>query len=140
MMLPGILQSTQQNREASTAVGKTNTQLRRQFIERSAEDHRNDSELRLRGHADGPGHHVLRHAVCAKHVPGMHEHRCALIGAMVQKGDDAGIVEILLADMIANLHAEVSRAYAPAQLLAGCINVLQRNLAERFETTLALRA
>ena len=61
-------------------------------------------ELRFRRHANGPRHHVLRHSILPQHVPGMHQHGRAFIGAVLQKSHDAGIVEILVANMIADLH------------------------------------
>src|SRR5258708_21980336 len=117
MMLPAILKSAEQKEEAPTAVSKTNTQSLRQLVESSAEDHCNNPELRLRGHANGPTHHVLRHAISAKHVPRMHQHRGSLIGTMMQESHDARIVEILVADVVANLYAKMTRTHASGQFL-----------------------
>src|ERR1035438_9348994 len=47
MMLPRILQSPQQEREASPAVREANFQILRQLVERSVQNHRDDTELRL---------------------------------------------------------------------------------------------
>ncbi len=76
----------------------------------------------------------------AKHVPGMNQHRRAFVRAVMQEGHDAGIIEILLANVIADLHSEMSRSHAAAQFLARRVNILQRNLAQRFQPALALRA
>ena len=76
----------------------------------------------------------------AKHVPGMNQHRRAFVRAMMQEGHDARIVEIFLANVIADLHSQMSGAHAPAQFLARRVNILQRNLAQRFQPALALRA
>ena len=85
MMLPGVLQSSQQKRKTSAAVRKANPQIRRQLVERSAQNHRDNSKLRLRGHANRPRHHVLRHALCTQHVPRMNEHRRAFVRAVMQE-------------------------------------------------------
>ena len=112
----------------------------RQLVEGSAQNHRDNAELRFRGHADGPGHHVFRHALRRQHVPRMHQHGRAFIRAMMQKRHDAGIVEIFLANMVADLHAEMARPHASRKFLACGIDILQRNLAQRLQPAFALRA
>ena len=42
----------------------------------------------------------------------MHEHGRALIGTVMEESHDAGIVEIFLSNMIADLHAEMAGAHA----------------------------
>src|SRR5580692_1496107 len=95
VILPRILQSAQEERETSSAVREADFQLLRQFVERAAEDHRNNAELRFRGHAHGPRHHVFRHALRTEHIPGMDQHSRAFIGAMMKECPNAGIVEVL---------------------------------------------
>src|SRR5579871_1472712 len=124
MMLPGILQSPQKERKTPASVREANPQIGWQLVEGSAQDHRNYADLRLGGHADRPGHHVLRHAFPAQHVPWMHQNRCALVGAVMQKSDDAGIIEILISDMIPNLYAKMPSPHASAQLVARSVNIL----------------
>jgi hypothetical protein len=63
----------------------------------------------------------------------MNEDRGSFRVAMLQEFQDAGIVEIFLSDVIADLDAEVSVAHAAGELLAGCVDILQGNLAERFQ-------
>ncbi len=62
----------------------------------------------------------------------MDQHRGSLVGAMMQESDDARVVEILLPDVVSDLHANVSRLHTAAEFVAGCINVLQRDLAKRL--------
>src|SRR5579872_361483 len=64
----------------------------------------------------------------------------AFVGTMLQEGNDAGIVEVLLSNVIADLHAQMPSTHASAQLFAGCVDVLQRNLTERLQTSLSVRA
>ena len=59
----------------------------------------------------------------------MNEHGGAFVRAMMQEREDSFIVEIFFADMIADLHAEVSGAHGTRQLFAGGVDVLQWNLA-----------
>src|ERR1700679_52961 len=59
---------------------------------------------------------------------------CGAFGsAMLQKSQDAGIVEIFLSDVIADLYAEVAVAQTAGEFDAGCVDILQGNLAERFK-------
>src|SRR5580704_7920426 len=129
MMLPSVFQPSQQKRKTSSAVREADPQRPWQLIECPTENHRDDSQLSLSRHADRPRHHVLRHARLPEHIPGMDEHSCSLVSAMMQERQNARIVQILLANMISNLHAQMSRSHASAQLFASRIGVLQRNLA-----------
>jgi len=52
------------------------------------------------------------------------EHRHADRCAVLKEGDDAGIVEVKIADMIADLDARVARCAASIDLGAGGICVL----------------
>ncbi len=140
MMLPGVFQTSEKKCEASAAVCEANPKIPRQFVEGTAKNHRNNTELRLGWHANGPGHHVLRHALLTQHIPRMHQHGCAFIRTMVQKGDDARVVEIFLANVISDLHAQMPRAHAAREFLARRVNILQRNLAQRFQPALPFRA
>src|ERR1700690_3379397 len=93
LVLPGVLQAAKKKGKAAAAMRETDAQARRQAIERAADDQRHERELRFRGHAYGPGHHVLGHALRGHHVPGMNEDSGALVGAMVEKRDDSRIVQ-----------------------------------------------
>ena len=59
LVLPGVLQAAKKKRKAAAAMRETDPQARRQAIERAADDQGHERELRFRGHADGPGHHVF---------------------------------------------------------------------------------
>ena len=111
-----------------------------QAIEGAAEDERRHCELRLRRHGDRPRHHVIRHAILRHHVPGMHQHRSTDVGTVVQESNDAGIVEVLRADMVADLYANVPGLHASAHLGAGGIDVLQRHLTKRLEAAIGATA
>jgi hypothetical protein len=58
----------------------------------------------------------------------MNQHSRAFISAMMQKGHDSRIVEILFANVISDLNAEMSGAHAPGQFLAGGVDILQGHL------------
>src|SRR5579871_306173 len=115
VMLPGIFQSAKKESETAAAMGEADAQLGRQLIECPAQDHCDNTKLCFGGHADSPRHHVFRHPKLAQHVPGMHQHRRAFVGTVMKEGDDAGIVKILFPDMIADLHAEMTRAHAAGE-------------------------
>jgi hypothetical protein len=57
----------------------------------------------------------------------------------MQKGHNARIIEIFFSDVISNLHAEMTRTFASAQLFARRIYILKGNLAERLEASLTVR-
>ena len=109
---------------------KADTQLRRQLVEHSAQNHRDNAKLRFRRHTHSPRHHVLRHALRRQHVPGMNQHRRALIRAVMQKGHNARIIKIVLSNVITDLHAEMAGANASAQFFTRRVDILQRNLAQ----------
>ena len=67
----------------------------------------------------------------------MNEHGGALISAMVEERYDSWVIEIFIANMIADLHAEMSGAHAASEFGAGGVNILQRNLAERAKSSFA---
>ena len=58
----------------------------------------------------------------------MCEHGRSLIGTMMKERHNAGVIKILVGDMIANLDSEMTGTHAARQFLAGSIDVLQRNL------------
>src|SRR5271170_6792852 len=115
LVLPGVLQAAEKKRKAAAAMRETDAQARGQAIERAADDQRHERELRFRGHAYGPRHHVFGHALRGHHVPGMNEDSGALVGAMVKKRDDSRIVEIFVAHVIADLHTEMAGAHAAGE-------------------------
>src|SRR5437879_5206674 len=119
---------------------KTDSKTSRQLVEGTTQNHRNNAELCLRRHAHCPRHHVFRHPGLAEHVPWMHQHRRAFSGTIVKESHDAGIIEVLLSDVIADLHAQVPCSHAPAQLLTCSVHVLQRHLAQRLQPSLPLSA
>src|SRR5262249_34412804 len=104
VMLPGILQSAQQKSETPAAMRETDAEFPRQFVEDPAENHRYYVKLRFRRHFYGPWHHVFWHPGLAQHVPGMHQHSRALLGTMLEKRDDRGMVQIIFPDVIPDLH------------------------------------
>ena len=67
----------------------------------------------------------------------MHEHGRALIRAVVQESHNSSIIQILVSNVIANLHAQMPRLHASAKLLASGINILQRHLAKGFQPALS---
>jgi hypothetical protein len=67
----------------------------------------------------------------------MNEHGGAFVRAMVEKSDDSRVVEILITDVIANLHANMPGAHAASEFGAGSVNILQGHLAERAESAFA---
>ena len=108
-------------------------QRARQALERARQDQREDRQLRFRGHRHEPGQHPPLHALVAHHVPRMHEHRHGLGRAMTQEVQDAGIVESLRTDVIADLHADVARRARLRHGAARGIDVLQRHLRQRLQ-------
>jgi hypothetical protein len=58
------------------------------------------------------------------------EHSRTRIRAVVQKSHYAGIVEILVANVVADLYTKVSGLHAAADFLASRVNILQRYLAK----------
>ena len=140
VMLPRILQSAKQERKTSAPVRETDAQCLRQPVKGAAQNHGHDAQLRFGGHAHRPRHHVIRHARLAQHVPRMHQNRHAFVRAVMQERHQPGIIQIFIANMIADLHAQMSTLLAARKFLAGHIDVLQRHLAQRFQSALSLRA
>src|ERR1700722_16860729 len=105
MMLPRVLQPTQQERKTSSSVSEANAQFRWQFVEGPTQNHCDDPKLSLGGHAHRPRHHVFGHTLGREHVPGMNQHRRVLLCTVMEKSNNPGIIEISVADMIADLHA-----------------------------------
>ena len=120
-------------------MGKANPQAVREAIERAALDH-GHKQLRFRRHANRPGHHVFGHAVAGHHVPRIHKHSSAHIGAMVQESNHAGFVEVFQADVIPNLDAKVAGLHRAADLPTGGVDILQRRPAQRFHASVAAAA
>src|SRR5580704_18206851 len=108
MMMPGIFQPPKQERKTSAAVRETNSQRARQSVEGSTQNQRYHGKLSLRGHAHRPRHHVLRHPLLPKHFPRVDEHGRPFIGAVLQKSHDAGIIQVLASNVVADLHPQVS--------------------------------
>ena len=50
---------------------------------------------------------------------------------MLKEGDNTGVIEIPVADMVADLDAAMTASKAAFDLRTRCVCVLQRNLAER---------
>jgi len=68
----------------------------------------------------------------------MHQNGGAFIGTVLEKREDARIIEIFFADVIADLNAEVTRSPAATQFLASGVDVLQRDLAQRPQSAFPL--
>jgi hypothetical protein len=64
----------------------------------------------------------------------------ALIGAMVEEGEDSRVIEIFVTDVVANLHAQMAGAHAAGEFGAGRVNILQRDLAESAQPSFAASA
>jgi hypothetical protein len=67
----------------------------------------------------------------------MNQHGGTLVGTVVQKRQDAGIIEILFAYVIADFDADMPGVHAASKLRAGRVNILQRHLAQRLQSSLA---
>ena len=59
------------------------------------------------------------------------------LGAMMQESDDAGIIEILFPDVITDFDSHVPGAQTARQFRAGRVNILQRHLAQRLQSSVA---
>src|SRR5215469_18901936 len=121
-------------------MGEANPQVAGQLVKRPTENQSHHAELCFRGHTHCPRHHVLGHAGLPKHVPRMDQDGCTFVSAVMQEGHDAGIVEVLLPDMVADLYAEMPGAHAAAELPGGSVDILQRNLTKGLQTPIALCA
>ena len=131
--MPGVVDPTQLGREVAATVGEAEFQAAGKAFECARQDQREDRQVGLRGHAYQPLEHVLRHALARHHVPRVHEHRDVFVGAVVEESHEPGIVEVAVADMVADVHPDVARVPGPADLGARGIDVLERRLAERSE-------
>ncbi len=140
LMLPGVLHPPQKEGKAAAAMGEADAQRFRQAIESAAQHESRNRKLGLGRHGDRPRHHVLRHALRSHHVPGMHQHGRTFVGAVMQEGHDAGIVEIFRTDVIADLHADMPGLHASREFGTGSIDVLQRHLAKGFEPPMSAAA
>ena len=107
-LVPGVLESPEPVGEGTAAVGEADPEVRADPIESAAEDHGEDRQLGLRGHAHEPLGHPAVGARAGRHVPGMDEHRHADARTVLEEGDDAGVVEIAVSDVVADLDAEVA--------------------------------
>ena len=67
----------------------------------------------------------------------MDEHRRPDVGAVAEEVDDAVVVEVALADVVADLDAGVPGGEAAIELGARLIGVLERHLAERDQPVTA---
>ncbi len=130
---PGVVDAAHEVGEAAATVREAQFQRARQALEGARQDQPQNRQLRLRRHGYQPRKHVTPHALGRHHVPGMHEHRGALGGAVLQEGDDAGVMQLAAADVVADVHAGVAVAHGAAQLAAGEISILQRHLTQRFQ-------
>jgi hypothetical protein len=65
------------------------------------------------------------------------QHCGTLIGTVMQKRQDAGIIEILFAYVIADFYADMPGVHAASKLRAGRVNILQRHLAQSSKSSLA---
>lgn len=63
----------------------------------------------------------------------MHEHGDPALGAVLEERDDAGVVEVAVTDVIADLDAGVTGGDRAVGLDARGIRILQRHLRERDE-------
>ena len=119
---------------------ETDPQIGWQPVERATHNQRNQSELRLRRHGHGPRHHVFGHAWRSQHVPRVHQHCRAFRRTMAQKSQNSRIVQIFIANVIADLHSNMPGAHAAAQFRARCVDILQRNLTKSFQPSFPLSA
>ena len=108
MVMPGIFQAPKQVGKTPSAMRETDEKCARQPVKRPTQNQRHYGKLRLRWHADCPRHHVFRHALFPKHIPGVHEHSRIHIRAVPQKSHDPGIVEILVPHVVADLYTHMS--------------------------------
>ena len=64
----------------------------------------------------------------------------ANISTVMQEGNDAGIIQILWADMVPDVHAGVPGLHTSAHLDTGGVDFLQRHLTKRLEATIVTAA
>ena len=138
--VPRVLQPAEQERERAATVGEADAQVGGEPVERAAEDHPVERQLRLGRHGDRPGEHPVFQPAAAEHVPRVHEDRGTERGAMGEERDEAIVVEVTVTDVVADLHALHPVGEAALELLARQVGVLQRDLADRHEPAVAGRA
>ena len=85
----------------------------------------------LGGHADNPLQHVVGHPVGAHRLPGVNQNRDPLLGAVVEKPFQLGIVQVPSRHLGAHMYADVAGSHRPGGLDAGPVNILERHLAKR---------
>ena len=129
--VPGVVEAAEPVREAAPAVGEADPQRWRHGVEHPAEDHGQHRQMRLGRHPRQPAGHPAVVTRAGGHVPRVHEHRCANVGAVLEELHGAGVVEITLTDVVADLDPSVPGGQAAVELGAGGVGVLERNLAER---------
>ena len=131
--MPGVVHPAHPRRERPAAVGEADPQRPVDPVEHPTEHHGQDGQVGLGGHADQPLGHPAPQPGRVGQVPRVDEHRRAHRRAVLEERDDALVVEVAVADVVADLDARVSGGQAPVQLRAGGVGVLQGNLAERDE-------
>ena len=100
----------------------------------AAEDQRQHRQVGLGGHAGQPVGHPPVQPRPGRHVPRVHEDRRARPARSAGGTCTiAGVVEVAVADVVADLDADVPGGQAAVQLGAGRVRVLQRHLAERHQ-------
>ena len=118
-------------------MGEAQPQGFRDLVQDAAEDQGQRRQVGFRGHSGQPAGHPAFQAGAFRHVPGVDEDRRAHRRAVLQELRDAGVVQVAVADVVADLDARVARRQAPVQLRAGRVRVLQRHLAERDQPVVA---
>ncbi len=85
----------------------------------------------LGGHAGQPLRHPAVQARRVRHVPGVDEHRRADVRAVLEEHHHARGVQVLVADVVADLDAHMAGRQTPVEFAAGRLRVLERHLGER---------
>ena len=70
----------------------------------------------------------------------MHKNCRPFVCAVAKKIQDTRIIQIFFANVISDLHTEVTGAHAAGDLGARGVNILQWNLAKRFQLAFTLGA
>ena len=112
----------------------------RKPVERAAEDHPVQRQLGLGRHGHRPPEHPLLEPAPTEHVPRVDEDGRAQRRAVAEERDQAVVVEVAIADVVADLHALHPGSHRPLQLPAGQVGVLQRHLADRDQPPAAASA
>src|SRR5258708_12601651 len=124
MMMPGVLQTAKQEGETPAAVREANAECTRQPVKRAAQNQRHHRQLRLCWHANGPRHHVFRHTIGAEHIPRMDKHRRTFVRAVMQKSHNAGVVQIPVPNVLADLYSDMPSPHPPPHSLPTAITTL----------------